>query len=211
VNVRFHWHSRAGKGTARPETCACRRGRPPPPLVPALPLSSPRRPEAPAPGRRAALAAGLALALAAPRRAAAKLCVEADSVEAGDDCRRALLGRDTGAIREGDSLYTSGALNQDKNFTAASGVPVAVLGDEYAAATVALKAQIDAYATLDVFDKARRTDATSLPACAPPARRPRRAAAPPPHAAGYPPPCWRRWRRSRRRGRRCLVVLLANF
>lgn len=81
--------------------------------------------------------------------APATLCVSQDSEEAAAVCRSTQLTQD----QSSQASYSEES--SKRKFSTAGGVPVSVLDDEYVKNTLALRAEIQQYASLDVFDKTR--------------------------------------------------------
>lgn len=108
------------------------------------------RAQEPALAKRHLLVSGLAYCLLQTAPAQAKLCVEAATAEEADECFRGLIKKDEGKQESYGSVSS-------RKFELVGGdrIPIAVLDNEYAKATVALGEQIQRYADMDVYDKAR--------------------------------------------------------
>ncbi|PNH07369.1 hypothetical protein TSOC_006244 [Tetrabaena socialis] len=108
------------------------------------------------PSRRSllAMAAGALVGLASAAPAQALTCsAGTDTVEDDAACRRAVLSKDAGSVQSAEANYNK--LSGGK-FSAAPGVPVAVLDQEYVRSTLQLRDIILSYASSDVNDyKAR--------------------------------------------------------
>ncbi|KAI8471916.1 MAG: photosystem II Pbs27-domain-containing protein [Monoraphidium minutum] len=100
-------------------------------------------------GAGALLSAPASPALAAFDRTPT-VCADQETGEAADECRARILARDGPAGQQVDYNQFEG-----RSARLASGVPVSKIDDEYTRATLELADKLEAYFTLDPYDKAR--------------------------------------------------------